>query len=218
MPPPAPPFSRGGQGRRYRAQGAPSAGRGAVALQDAARSSSPSWTPTATTPRCAPWPMPASSASRWSSCRASPARKAMDVLSSQANLAGYRAVIDAAAEYGRALPMMMTAAGTVPATQGVRHGRRRRRPAGDRDRAPPRRHRHRDRRAAGGEGAGREPRRQVHRGRGRRIQAPPRPPAATPRKCRRSTRPSRPRWSPNTSRSRTSSSPPRSFPAGRRRG
>jgi H+-translocating NAD(P) transhydrogenase subunit alpha len=43
--------------------------------------------------------------------------QAMDVLSSQANLAGYRAVIDAAAEYGRALPMMMTAAGTVPATK-----------------------------------------------------------------------------------------------------
>ena len=41
----------------------------------------------------------------------------MDVLSSQANLAGYRAVIDAAAEYGRALPLMMTAAGTVPATK-----------------------------------------------------------------------------------------------------
>jgi NAD(P) transhydrogenase subunit alpha len=41
----------------------------------------------------------------------------MDVLSSQANLAGYRAVIDAAAEYGRALPMMMTAAGTVPAAR-----------------------------------------------------------------------------------------------------
>jgi H+-translocating NAD(P) transhydrogenase subunit alpha len=41
----------------------------------------------------------------------------MDVLSSQANLAGYRAVIDAAAGYGRALPMMMTAAGTVPATK-----------------------------------------------------------------------------------------------------
>jgi H+-translocating NAD(P) transhydrogenase subunit alpha len=41
----------------------------------------------------------------------------MDVLSSQANLAGYRAVIDGAAEYGRALPMMMTAAGTVPAAQ-----------------------------------------------------------------------------------------------------
>src|SRR5499433_340454 len=41
----------------------------------------------------------------------------MDVLSSQANLAGYRAVIDASAEYGRALPMMMTAAGTVPAAK-----------------------------------------------------------------------------------------------------
>lgn len=41
----------------------------------------------------------------------------MDVLSSQANLAGYRAVVDAAAEYGRAFPMMMTAAGTVPAAR-----------------------------------------------------------------------------------------------------
>jgi NAD(P) transhydrogenase subunit alpha len=43
--------------------------------------------------------------------------QSMDVLSSQANHAGYRAVIDASAEYGRALPMMMTAAGTVPATK-----------------------------------------------------------------------------------------------------
>ncbi|TGT54058.1 Re/Si-specific NAD(P)(+) transhydrogenase subunit alpha [Mesorhizobium sp. M00.F.Ca.ET.170.01.1.1] len=41
----------------------------------------------------------------------------MDVLSSQANLAGYQAVVDAAAEYDRALPMMMTAAGTVPAAK-----------------------------------------------------------------------------------------------------
>jgi NAD(P) transhydrogenase subunit alpha len=41
----------------------------------------------------------------------------MDVLSSQANLAGYRAVVDATAEYGRALPMMMTPAGTVPAAK-----------------------------------------------------------------------------------------------------
>ncbi|MGO4573586.1 Re/Si-specific NAD(P)(+) transhydrogenase subunit alpha [Microvirga sp. 2TAF3] len=41
----------------------------------------------------------------------------MDVLSSQANLAGYRAVLDATAEYGRAMPMMMTAAGTVPAAR-----------------------------------------------------------------------------------------------------
>ena len=43
--------------------------------------------------------------------------QSMDVLSSQANLAGYRAVIEAAEEYGRALPMMMTAAGTVPAAK-----------------------------------------------------------------------------------------------------
>ena len=39
--------------------------------------------------------------------------QSMDVLSSQANLAGYKAVVDAAAAFGRALPMMMTAAGTV---------------------------------------------------------------------------------------------------------
>jgi H+-translocating NAD(P) transhydrogenase subunit alpha len=39
--------------------------------------------------------------------------QAMDVLSSQANLAGYKAVIDAAAHFGRAMPMMMTAAGTI---------------------------------------------------------------------------------------------------------
>ncbi len=41
----------------------------------------------------------------------------MDVLSSQANLAGYRAVLDAAAEFGRAFPMMMTAAGTIKAAR-----------------------------------------------------------------------------------------------------
>jgi NAD(P) transhydrogenase subunit alpha len=41
----------------------------------------------------------------------------MDVLSSQANLAGYQAVIEGAAVYDRALPMMMTAAGTVPAAR-----------------------------------------------------------------------------------------------------
>ncbi len=40
--------------------------------------------------------------------------QSMDILSSQSNLAGYKAVIDAAAHYGRAFPMMMTAAGTVP--------------------------------------------------------------------------------------------------------
>jgi NAD(P) transhydrogenase subunit alpha len=39
--------------------------------------------------------------------------QSMDILSSQSNLAGYKAVVDAAANYGRAFPMMMTAAGTV---------------------------------------------------------------------------------------------------------
>ncbi len=43
--------------------------------------------------------------------------QSMDVLSSQANLAGYQAVIDAAEVYDRAMPMMMTAAGTVPAAK-----------------------------------------------------------------------------------------------------
>ena len=41
----------------------------------------------------------------------------MDVLSSQSNLAGYRAVIDSIYEFEKALPMMMTAAGTVPAAK-----------------------------------------------------------------------------------------------------
>jgi NAD(P) transhydrogenase subunit alpha len=39
--------------------------------------------------------------------------QSMDILSSQSNLAGYKAVVDAAAAYGRAFPMMMTAAGTI---------------------------------------------------------------------------------------------------------
>ena len=43
--------------------------------------------------------------------------QSMDVLSSQANLAGYRAVIEGSQLYGRALPMMMTAAGTVAAAK-----------------------------------------------------------------------------------------------------
>jgi H+-translocating NAD(P) transhydrogenase subunit alpha len=43
--------------------------------------------------------------------------QSMDILSSQANLAGYKAVLDAAGEYGRAFPMMMTAAGTIAAAR-----------------------------------------------------------------------------------------------------
>ena len=43
--------------------------------------------------------------------------QSMDILSSQANLAGYKAVIDSFANFGKAIPMMMTAAGTVPAAK-----------------------------------------------------------------------------------------------------
>ncbi|MGD9828238.1 MAG: Re/Si-specific NAD(P)(+) transhydrogenase subunit alpha [Hyphomicrobiaceae bacterium] len=43
--------------------------------------------------------------------------QSMDVLSSQANLAGYKAVVDAASTFSQAIPMMMTAAGTVPAAK-----------------------------------------------------------------------------------------------------
>ena len=43
--------------------------------------------------------------------------QSMDILSSQSNLSGYKAVLDAAGEYGRAFPMMMTAAGTVSAAR-----------------------------------------------------------------------------------------------------
>ena len=41
----------------------------------------------------------------------------MDILSSQANLAGYKAVVEAFQIYERAIPMMMTAAGTIPAAK-----------------------------------------------------------------------------------------------------
>ena len=71
--------------------------------------------------------------------------QSMDVLSSQSNLAGYKAVIDAAAYYGRAFPM-------------IHHGRRRRRPAGDRDRPPPRRRCFRNRCPPRRQGASAEPR------------------------------------------------------------
>jgi NAD(P) transhydrogenase subunit alpha len=43
--------------------------------------------------------------------------QSMDILSSQSNLSGYKAVLDAASEYGKAFPMMMTAAGTVSAAR-----------------------------------------------------------------------------------------------------
>ncbi len=92
---------------------------------------------------------------------------------------------------------------------GVRHGRRRRRPPGHRHGAAARRHRHRDRRAPRGQGAGGLARGEIHRGGGRGVQAGRDLAAATPRRCPTPTRRSRPSSSPSTSRTRTSSSPRR---------
>ena len=133
----------------------------------------------------------------------------MDVLSSQANLAGYRAVIEAAEAFGRAFPMMMTAAGTVPAAkvfvmgvgvaglQAIATARRLGAVVTATDVRPATKEQVESRSA---------PNSSRSRTRNSRTR---RPPAATPRKCRKSTRPSRPRSPPSTSRSRTSSSPPR---------
>ena len=88
----------------------------------------------------------------------------------QANLAGYRAVIDASAEYGRALPMMMTPAGTVPAARAFIMGVGVAGLAGDRNGAPARRDRNRDRRPPGYKRTGRIARREIRRRRGRRVQ------------------------------------------------
>ena len=94
----------------------------------------------------------------------------MDVLSSQANLAGYRAVIEARRSLWPRLPDDDDRGRHHSGRKSVRDGRRRRRPAGDRDRAAARRRRHRDRRAARHQGAGRKSRRKIPRGRGRGIQ------------------------------------------------
>ena len=134
--------------------------------------------------------------------------QSMDILSSQSNLAGYKAVVDAASAYGRAFPMMMTAAGTVsPAKvfvmgvgvaglQAIATARR----LGAQVSATDVRSATKEQilslgakpifveSVAGIEGEGR---------------------AAMPPKCPTNTRRRRPNWSPAISPSRTSSSPPR---------
>ena len=72
--------------------------------------------------------------------------QAMDVLSSQATVAGYKAALIGASSLPRFLPMLTTAAGFAHAGQGAGAWRRRRRVAGDRDLAAPRRRGHRIRR------------------------------------------------------------------------
>ena len=116
----------------------------------------------------------------------------MDVLSSQANLAGYRAVIEAASAYGKAFPMMMTAAGTVaPAKafmmgvgvaglQAIATARRLGAVVSATDVRP----------ATKEQVESSAPSSWRSRTRSSKT---PRPPAVTPRKCRRNTRPSRPR-------------------------
>ena len=68
--------------------------------------------------------------------------QAMDTLSSQANIVGYKGVLLGAVELPRYFPMLMTAAGTTLPGQGVRHRRGRGGPAGHRHRQAPRRRRH----------------------------------------------------------------------------
>ena len=104
----------------------------------------------------------ASRSSPWNSCRASPARSRWTCCRSQANLAGYKAVIDAAGPIRPRLSDDDDGGRHGAAGQGVRHGRRRRGPAGDRHGPAARRHRLGDRCAQGDRGAGEEPRRQVH--------------------------------------------------------
>ena len=103
----------------------------------------------------------------------------MDVLSSQANLAGYRAVIEAA-EFGKAFPMMMTAAGTVaPGGCAVMRGGRRQ-PSGNRHGAAPGRYRQRDRRSSGRQGTGEQPGATLSRSRTR-SSSRRKPPPAMPK-------------------------------------
>ena len=103
--------------------------------------------------------------------------QSMDALSSQATVAGYKAVLLGAAALPRILPMLTTAAGTLAPAKVFVIGAGRRRPAGHRHRPAPGRGGLGLRRAPGGEGAGAEPGRDVRR---RRRPWPPRARAATP--------------------------------------
>jgi NAD(P) transhydrogenase subunit alpha len=142
--------------------------------------------------------------------------QAMDVLSSQANLAGYRAVIEAAAAYGKGMPMMMTAAGTVaPAKvfvmgagvaglQAIATARRLGAVVTATDVRPAAKEQVE---SLGAKFVA------VQNEEFRSAETS----AGYAREMSPSTRPPRPRWSPSTSASRTSSSPPRLSPGAPRR-
>ena len=122
--------------------------------------------------------------------------QAMDVLSSQANLAGYKAVHR---RRRRVRPRLSDDDDRGRHDQGgarAGDGRRRRRLAGDRHRAAARRHRLGDRCARRRQGAGRKPRRHLHQRSTRRRRARPRPPAAMPARWARITSAASARRSP----------------------
>ena len=106
--------------------------------------------------------------------------QSMDILCSQANLAGYKAVLLAANNFGRIFPQMMTPGRHAGAGARLHHGRRRGRPAGDRHGAAARRDRDGDRRAAGDQGAGRSRSAASSSPSRTRSSRRPRPRAATP--------------------------------------
>ena len=132
--------------------------------------------------------------------------QSLDVLSSMANIAGYRAVIEAAHEFGRFFTGQVTAAGKVPPAKVLVVGRGRGGVGGDRRGGFPRRDRAGHRPAArgadqvrslGGEYLA------VESPRSRSV------PPATPRRWTRTTRSARPSSTPSRARTSTSSSPPR---------
>ena len=159
------------QGRRHRPQGPPPRRRRTQRSARRARSSSASWTLTATMLRSKTLADAGAAAFAMELMPRITRAQVMDVLSSQANLAGYRAVVDAAEEYGKAVADDDDRGRHGAGRPHLRHGRRRGRAPGDRHGAPPGRHRHRDRRAPGRQGAGRVARRQVRRRRGRGVPA-----------------------------------------------
>ncbi len=95
--------------------------------------------------------------------RTLPRAQQMDALSSQANIAGYKAVLIAAATYGRFFPLLITAAGTARPAKAAGPRRRGSRPAGHRHGPAARRSRQRLRRAAGDQDRGGVARRHLHR-------------------------------------------------------
>ena len=119
--------------------------------------------------------------------------QSMDALSSQANLAGYKAVLDACIYYKHIMPMMMTAAGTLAPAKVLILGAGVAGLTGHRHGAPVGRCRLRFRCAPGGQGTGRKPGRQFCRGRG--CEPTPKPPAVMPRRWMRITNAARPRRS-----------------------